>query len=270
MPITRGGSFDHLVGLGEQRRRHFKAEHECRLGIDDQLELGCLHDRQVGGLRALKDAARIDADLTIGVRNIGSVTDEPASLDLVAHRIRRGIAWRAARLASWMRLPTKKGSGLTRSASGRSRPSVAKAALISLLVLTLKTRICSPIARPAVSASFTANSARAGLAGLTNIATRAAAGTSSRRSSSRFATNSPVKKLMPVKLPPGRPRLVTRPSLTGSSGTAKTTGIVVLSACGGFPGALPPSGTITETCRRARSAASAGSLSSWFSAHRYS
>jgi hypothetical protein len=47
-----------------------------------------------------------------------------------------GIAWRAARLASWMRLPTKKGSGLTRSASGRSRPSVAKAALISLLVLT--------------------------------------------------------------------------------------------------------------------------------------
>jgi hypothetical protein len=47
-----------------------------------------------------------------------------------------GIAWRAARLASWMRLPTKKGSGPTRSASGRSRPSVAKAALISLLVLT--------------------------------------------------------------------------------------------------------------------------------------
>jgi ABC transporter substrate binding protein len=44
-------------------------------------------------------------------------------------------------------------------------------------------------------------------------------GTRSRRSSSRFAVNSPVKKLTPVKLPPGRARLATRPSLTGSSAT---------------------------------------------------
>ena len=39
-----------------------------RLQVDDQLELGRLHDRQVGGLRALEDAAGIDADLTKGVR----------------------------------------------------------------------------------------------------------------------------------------------------------------------------------------------------------
>ena len=57
-----------------------------------------------------------------------------------------------------------------------------------------------------------------------------AAGTSSRRSSSRFAVNSPLKKLMPVALPPGRARLATRPSLTGSSVTGKTMGIVVVAA----------------------------------------
>ena len=68
------------------------------------------------------------------------------------------------------------------------------------------------------------------LAGLTSTATRVAAGTSSRRSSSRFATNSAVKKLMPVRLPPGRARLATRPSLTGSSATPKTMGIVVVAA----------------------------------------
>ena len=45
----------------------------------------------------------------------------------------------------------------------------------------------------------------------------AAPGTSSRKSSSRFATNSAEKKLTPVRLPPGRVRLATRPSLTGSS-----------------------------------------------------
>ena len=76
------------------------------------------------------------------------------------------------------------------------------------------------------------------MAGLMSTATRVAAGTSSRRSSSRFAANSPTKKLIPVRLPPGRARLATRPSLTGSSETAKTMGIVVVAAlarecCGG-------------------------------------
>src|ERR1039458_9582208 len=46
------------------------------------------------------------------------------------------------------------------------------------------------------------------------------------RSRSRLAVTSVLKKLMPVTLPPGRARLATRPSLTGSSGTPKTTGIV--------------------------------------------
>ena len=42
--------FDHLVGAGEQRRRHGEAEGPGSLCIDDQLELGRLHDRHVGGL----------------------------------------------------------------------------------------------------------------------------------------------------------------------------------------------------------------------------
>ena len=111
----------------------------------------------------------------------------------------------------------KKGSPPTKSASGRSRTKVAKAALISRLVLALKTWICSPMARAAASTSLNVVSVVAALAGLTSTATRTAPGTSSRRSSSRFAANSAVKKLTPVRLPPGRARLATRPSLTGSS-----------------------------------------------------
>ena len=38
------------------------------------------------------------------------------------------------------------------------------------------------------------------------------------------------KKLTPVTLPPGRLRLATRPSLTGSLPVAKTIGIVVVAA----------------------------------------
>ena len=118
----------------------------------------------------------------------------------------------------------------TKRASGRSRTKVAKAALISRLVLALTTWICSPMARAAVPASRTVDSAGVALAGSTSTATRVAAGTSSRRSSSRFAANSLEKKLIPVRLPPGRARLATRPSLTGSSPTLKTMGIVVVAA----------------------------------------
>jgi hypothetical protein len=44
-------SFDHLVGAGEQRRRNFDAERSRRDRVDDEVELGRLLDRKIGGLR---------------------------------------------------------------------------------------------------------------------------------------------------------------------------------------------------------------------------
>ena len=38
--------FDHLVGGGEQRRRHIDAERLGVFEIDDEIEVGRLHDRQ--------------------------------------------------------------------------------------------------------------------------------------------------------------------------------------------------------------------------------
>ena len=70
----------------------------------------------------------------------------------------------------------------------------------------------------------------AGPVGLMSTAMRAVAGMSSRRSSRRFATSSALKILMPVRLPPGRARLATRPSLTGSSVAMKTMGIEVVAS----------------------------------------
>src|SRR6188472_2880510 len=65
------------------------------------------------------------------------------------------------------------------------------------------------MARAAASTSITIVFAL-GLVGLTNTATRTAPGTRSRRSSSRFSVISTLRKLTPVRLPPGRARVVTR------------------------------------------------------------
>jgi hypothetical protein len=76
-------------------------------------------------------------------------------------------------------------------------------------------------------------------------------GRSSRSRLNRFATTAVVSKpLMPVKLPPGRRRLVAKPSRTGSPLVLKTIGIVFVAAFAAKAAGSPPEVTITETpCR---------------------
>ena len=140
---------------------------------------------------------------------------------------------------------------------------------ISLMVLALNTWTCSPLARATAPTSLNVDSVLAVLVGLTSTAIRLAPGTSSNKSSSRFAANSPARKLIPVRLPPGRARLATRPRTTGSSPTTKTMGIVVVAAFAANTEGNPAV-AITATGRCTNSLASVGSRSSWLSAQRYS
>ena len=99
------------------------------------------------------------------------------------------------------------------------------------------------------------------LAGLTSAAIVVSGGIRLCISSRHFAINSTSMVVMPVTLPPGRARLATRPTLTGSVPIKKTIGIVWVAAlAASAPGVLPTT-AITATSRRTKSIASAGSRS---------
>jgi hypothetical protein len=100
------------------------------------------------------------------------------------------------------------------------------------------------------------------------MATVVALGASWRNNSSRLVPSSLVMKTTPVKLAPGRLRLATRPSRTGSLPVANTTGVAVAAALAARAPAVLA--TITAAFRLIKSANRSGSRSSRPSAQRCS
>ena len=52
--MQHGMLFDHLVGAGKKRRRHVEAERLRHDQVNDEVELGRLLGRKIGGLRPSK------------------------------------------------------------------------------------------------------------------------------------------------------------------------------------------------------------------------
>src|SRR5262249_49798024 len=83
-------SFDHLVGADEYRRRNVEAKRLRGLEIDDEIELGGLHHRQIGRLRTFENPADVDAGLAIGVRKVRSIAHQTTACGVLPQIVDRG------------------------------------------------------------------------------------------------------------------------------------------------------------------------------------
>jgi hypothetical protein len=202
------------------------------------------------GLAPLKDTTSIDADLMPCFREVDSVAHQPAGFDVTAPVIscrnplacRRGGDLHGAAREESVR-GDEEGVRVIACKGGKGRIDLLAGAGLEDLDF-----------QPDNAGSFMNCLHALGGRSIGQIdqhARRMAFGTSSCRSVSCFVTTSAVKKLMPVRLPPGWATLATRLSLTGSSRTLKTIGIVAVAALAANAAGPPsPSVAITATRRR--------------------
>src|SRR5262249_9724877 len=81
-PLKRGGaSLNELVGSQQKRLRDRQAERLRCLEVDDQIELGRLLDRQIGGLGPLEDPINVNRRSSLHLRNIYPIGHEATRLD---------------------------------------------------------------------------------------------------------------------------------------------------------------------------------------------
>jgi len=83
---------DHLVGAGEQRRRHVEAKRLRGDQVEREIELGRLLDRNIGGLRAPQNFVHIIASTPKHAGDIGTIGHESAGFDARPVTLPPGLA----------------------------------------------------------------------------------------------------------------------------------------------------------------------------------
>src|SRR5215470_9815939 len=246
-----GRSLDNLVGSHEYGLWDRQAQRLRGLEVDDQLELGGLFDREVSGFGALQNLVYVGGGAMEAVGDVRGVGHEAAGLrELSGSEDGRQLVFFAKSPTS-PRYPDVNPSKSIVSASGRSFSSTANARARSSAFRTSM----SLRARPSLSAAARVTRNSRWAAGLQITTRRATRGATSFSSSSRFEPSSGVMRDSPVTLPPGRARLATKRSATGSEPPVMTIGIVLVACFAALISGSGPAATMISTFVRTSSSA---------------
>src|SRR5262249_9745545 len=82
-------SFDHLVGAGEQRRRHLEAERLGGRQIDNEIEFGWLLDWDIGCLRSAKNLIDKVGGAPEQIGEVWSIGHQTPHFDVFAETVHR-------------------------------------------------------------------------------------------------------------------------------------------------------------------------------------
>jgi hypothetical protein len=82
--------FDHLVGAGDERRRHVEAQRPGDLEVDHQFELRRLLDRQFSGFRASENTIDVGGGELVELIVVDAIRHQAAAGDEVTVRINSG------------------------------------------------------------------------------------------------------------------------------------------------------------------------------------
>src|SRR5262245_1559062 len=93
---------DQFGGGGKQSPRNGEAQGLRGFEVDDQIEFGGLHDRQVGRFFTLEDLADVSASLAIGIRKVGSVAHQTAGCGEVPQIMDRGNRMACCERDEWI------------------------------------------------------------------------------------------------------------------------------------------------------------------------
>src|SRR4030095_6917129 len=237
-------SLHHFIRPREKFRRECQTNLFRCLQVDHKLELRCLLHRQISRFGAFQDLVHINSRAPIEVIIVRPVGHQAAFID----KPRLEVNCRQAVFDGKLDDPLSFGE---KGACG-GRHNRLDLLLLCGLKGALKSLASSSVS---ISSNFSFSASAVGLSSLSwafcpmmfpgnrGSPTRASLGTASLSTSSLLVFSSGDKLSFPVILPPGRARLATTPSPTGSAEFVITMGMVVVAPFAAV-GVTPPEATI--------------------------